>query len=373
MPASITVARGVLFLHLPHRLRRPVVKFLVIKRDKLGDLLLTTPMLAHLRASLPHARIDLLANDYNAWVVADEPTIDRCWVYRRVRNGHQISLSAAWQLLLQNRALRAERYDAVIVANGSCSPRAIERGVTVGGARVIACVNGEAGQAFMRALTDPLPEQPGLHEVERLIALLAPLGIEPPAQPIAPRYRLPQQETMAARQWLSDRALRPRGYVVLGLGARRAKKQPTTAQVLEWTGRIKTDYGLDTVFMWTPGASDNALYPGDDATAEPVLAARCSWIHPFRGPILPALGLIWHAQTSVFPDSGLMHFAAASPGGVLGLFADTTVSPSPVQWGPRGLRAAYLEAPLSVEQLATDTVLHVLQSKLIDPIEEITP
>ena len=92
MPASITVARGVLFLHLPHRLRRPVVKILVIKRDKLGDLLLTTPMLAHLRASLPHARIDLLANDYNAWVVADEPTTRYLIVV------HGASTTSSWSM-----------------------------------------------------------------------------------------------------------------------------------------------------------------------------------------------------------------------------------------------------------------------------------
>ena len=30
------------------------MKILIIKRDKIGDLLLTTPMLAHLRLSLIH-------------------------------------------------------------------------------------------------------------------------------------------------------------------------------------------------------------------------------------------------------------------------------------------------------------------------------
>jgi hypothetical protein len=86
---------------------------------------------------------------------------------------------------------------------------------------------------------------------------------------------------------------------------------------------------LDTVFMWTPGKGDSPHYPGDDDVAQPVLDARAPWIYPFRGPILPALGLIWNARTSLFPDSGLMQFAAASPGGVLGFFAETDVSPSP--------------------------------------------
>ena len=47
-----------------------------------------------------------------------------------------------------------------------------------------------------------------------------------------------------------------------------------------------------------------------------------------------------------------MHFAAASPGGVLGFFAETGVSPAPAQWAPRGPKAGYLEADKSVSELS---------------------
>ena len=55
-----------------------------------------------------------------------------------------------------------------------------------------------------------------------------------------------------------------------------------------------------------------------------------------------------------------MHFGAASPGGVLGLFADTAVSPHPDQWGPRGARATYLEAKNSVSELSDEEVLDAI-------------
>jgi heptosyltransferase-3 len=51
-----------------------------------------------------------------------------------------------------------------------------------------------------------------------------------------------------------------------------------------------------------------------------------------------------------------MHFAAASPGGVLGFFAESDVSPSPVQWAPRGRKAGYLEAGKSVAELPDSLV-----------------
>jgi ADP-heptose:LPS heptosyltransferase len=190
--------------------------------------------------------------------------------------------------------------------------------------------------------------------VDRLLAMLRPLGIAPPEASPLPRYELPQAASAFATRWLRERGVK--GYMVLGLGARRQKKQPSTEQVLRWSAHFNQAWNLDTVFMWTPGRADDALYPGDDEVAQPVLDARPAYLHPFRGPIAEALGLIWGARTSIFPDSGLMHFAAASPGGVLGLFAESSVSPGPVNWAPRGPRAQWLEAARSVSELPDSAV-----------------
>lgn len=330
------------------------MKILILKRDKIGDMLLTTPMLAWLRQQRPQAKIHVLANDYNAWVLTGNPDVDRLWVYRRVKHGGQVSLAAAWEQAVQFFALRRERFDWVIVGNGSESHRAIKRGLWVGGRRTVAYCG--AGKAYA-GLSDALPERVNEHEARRLAGLLTPLGLDLPAQLPYPRYALTGEAQAFAEGWLRERGLAPGGYVVLGLGARRAKKQPDTGQILRWARTLDARHGLKTVFMWTPGKSDNPLYPGDDDTAEPVLAAGEPAIHPFRGPLQPALGLIWNARSSIFPDSGLMHFAAASPGGVLGFFAETDVSPPPSQWAPLGPRARWLEARKAVSELADETVL----------------
>jgi len=337
------------------------VKILVLKRDKIGDLLLTTPLLARLKHALPQAEVHLLASDYNAWVVAGNPHVDRVWIYRRVRHAGRVSIPAAWHWLRQSFALRRERYDWVIVANGDESPRAIRRGLSVRGARTVARC---ADASKYPGLSDPLPPDATRHETDRLLAMLEPLGISAAAEPDFPAYELPGNSSAFARRWLAERGLAPGSYVVLGLGARRPKKQPATAQVLAWSAQLKQRWGLDTVFMWTPGASGDALYPGDDAVAQPVLDARAPEVHPFRGPLPEALGLIWAARTSIFPDSGLMHFAAASPGGVLGLFAEADVSPAPAQWAPRGPRADYLEARKSVTELPDALVFERLAKLL---------
>jgi len=343
------------------------MKVLVLKRDKIGDLLLSTPLLARLKAALPGVETHLLANDYNAWVAQGNPHVDRLWVYRRVRDRGRVSIGAALDWLWQRRALRRERFDWVIVANGDESPRAIRRGLALRGLRVAARC---ADASKYPGLTDPLPLDAAGHEVDRLLGLLAPLGIGREQPTGVPSYVLPVAPAAFATRWLAGRGLERGRYVVLGLGARRPKKQPSSAQVVRWSAHVKQHWGLDTVFLWTPGASGDPRYPGDDAAAQPVLDAASQGLapqlHPFRGPITEALGLIWGARTNLFPDSGLMHFAAASPGGVLGFFADTRVSPAPAQWAPRGAKVAWLEAPNSVSELSDEEVYAQLE-RLLSP------
>ena len=339
------------------------MKILIVKRDKIGDLLLSTPMLAHLRASRPDAEVHLLASEYNAWVVEGNPDVDRLWVYRRVRAGGRIRFTAAIERLLQDIRLRRERYDWVIVANGAESPRAIARGRTVRAKRMVAYCDDAARYA---GITDPLAIDRNRHEMDSLLSMLAPLGIKAPREALFPRFALPHGAAVFAERWLAQHQLKPRKYVVLGLGARRPKKQPSAGQVLRWSEHCKRAWDLDTVFMWTPGRSGDPLYPGDDDAAQPVLDAKAPQLHPYRGPITEALGLIWSARTSVFSDSGLMHFAAASPGGVLGLFAETDVSAGPAQFAPRGPKADYLDAARSVAEIP-DALLYERLGRLASP------
>ena len=335
------------------------MKILILKRDKIGDMLLMTPMLAHLRRALPEAEIHVLANDYNAWVIQDDPNIDKLWIYPRVKLGDAVRPFAVFKQLWQILALRAQRYDFAIAAGGVVSPRAIKRVLQLGATRTVAFCEG---LDLCARLTDALPFPKQVHEVDLNIQLLKPLDINPPPQADLPVYRLPAQWQHSARDWLTREGLQPGGYIVLGLNARRAKRKPTEAQVFRWSKHFKEVWGLDTVFAWMPGPAESKLYPGDDDLVQPILAKKPDYMHPFSysDSVMPLLGIVWQARLSIFPDGGLAHLAAASPGGVLAFFADTTVSPHPSQWGPRGRNVAYLEADKSVEELPDELIFATL-------------
>ncbi len=334
------------------------MKILIVKRDKIGDLLLTTPLIAHLSQALPAARIHVLANDYNAWVVDGNRRIERVWVYRRTRHAGTVRIGAALEQARQFFALRAEHFDVAIAAGGEESPRAILRALAVRAKRCIAYVAGAA--AYGRRLTDPLPAPAAGHETERMFGLLAPLGLAPPLSLPLPEFMLPPTWRDDGARWLREVGFAPGGFILLGLSARDAAKQPTCEQVLRWAARWHREYGCATALQFTPGDAGNALYPGSDALARSILAVAPDYVRPVPDGLAAAIGLFAWARTSVVPDSGLMHFAAASPGGVLGLFADPGRLSTPERWGPRGPRARALVAPQAIARVDDDAVFAAL-------------
>lgn len=338
------------------------MKILIIKRDKIGDMLLMTPMLAHLREQRPDVEIHVLANDYNAWVLEGNPNVDRIWVYPRVRHGAELRPAALWKQVLQVWKLRRQHFDVAIAGGGVISPRAIRRTLLAGAKRSIAYCNPNENEK----LSDPLSLPPRLHEVEANLHLLTPLGIVMPEKAIYPTFQLPPRWDAFARQWITENGLNQQGYIVLGINARRAKRKPTFEQIVRWSSHFKSTWNLDTVLIWQPGHWDNRVYPGDDEHIGPLLDTLPNHVHPFRHEesLLPALGVVWHAATSVFPDGGMAHLASISPGGVLALFAETDVSPHPDNWRPYTLQSDYIEGKKSVADLEDQQIFGKIQALL---------
>ena len=349
------------------------MKVIILKRDKVGDMLLATPMLEHLRRRLPRAEIHMLANDYNAWVIEGDRDIDRLWVYPRVRHGARLRPMALVEQLLQLRSLRREKFDFAIAAGGVVSPRAAGRILKLGARRTIAYAHAgpDASDPVFLKLTDPVTYDRSLHEVESNLRLLAPLGVDMPEAIIHPRYSLAPEWRASGATWLASQGLAPGKFVVIGLNARRVKRKPGTGQILAWARYFKATLGLDSVLIWQPGPADDRVYPGDDAIVGPFMREMPLYLKPFVNPqdVRAAMGVIWHAATSIFPDGGIAHLASASPGGVLALFAETDVSPHPDNWRPHARRSAYLEAARTVAEIVDADVFERVEWLLAQPIQ----
>ena len=81
-----------------------VRRLLVVRHDAAGDMAVTLPALAYLKATLPHADIDVVASPRNASLLHGDPRVRRVEI-----NDHSWR---AWLRLV--RTLRARRYDCVV-------------------------------------------------------------------------------------------------------------------------------------------------------------------------------------------------------------------------------------------------------------------
>ena len=62
------------------------LKILVIRRDNIGDLVCTTPLISALRLRYPRAHIAALVNTYNRQVLEGHPDLDAVYAYAKAKH-----------------------------------------------------------------------------------------------------------------------------------------------------------------------------------------------------------------------------------------------------------------------------------------------
>ena len=80
-------------------------RVLVVRTDRLGDVLLTTPVSTALRQAFPKVRISWLVRPYTAPLLEHTPDVDQILVDRRRIDAGRLRLS-----------IKKENFDAAIVA-----------------------------------------------------------------------------------------------------------------------------------------------------------------------------------------------------------------------------------------------------------------
>ena len=171
---------------------------LIIRTDRLGDVLLTTPVSTALRALFPRARISWLVRPYTAPLLEHNPDIDRIMVDRDESPGR-----------LADR-IRSERIDAAIVAY----PRW----------RVVAALwlarvpvrIGPANKAYCILLNRRIRQRRSRgtkHEADCNLELLETLGA--PFKRYPTRYIATEEERDAARRFLAAKGISGAGPVVI--------------------------------------------------------------------------------------------------------------------------------------------------------------
>ena len=340
--------------------------FLVIRRDNIGDLVLTTPLFAALREKFPTARIAALVNSYNSEVLARNPHLDAVFAYTKASHVPIRARPGAYvRQALTLWRLRRAKFDYAILPNAGFARRALGMARRIGPRHIIGFV-GDPPETS--SIDTPVPHAggTGLHEVEDIWRLLGPLGIagDPPAATLVPdpaRFAALLSSSVATTVFqrgtgvspvMSDQNGRdarspcfdgaavacppacgspppsPTGpLVALHISSRKEKQRWPEENFAALARRLRAEHAARFLVFWSPGDESERVHPGDDRKAARLMAM----IRDLPAAPMPTKNLadliagLSLCDYAVMSDGGAMHIAAALGKPLVCLFGDSSL------------------------------------------------
>lgn len=320
---------------------QPTPRILVIRRDNIGDLVCTTPLLHALRQRFPEGWLGALVNSYNAPVLDGNPDLDATFVYTKAkhREAGQSLAGIYWQRLQMLRRLRRMGLDDVIIATPLPLARMVRLARWLKPRRVIAF--GPCGAD----LELPLSAEP-LHEVEHVFRIAREYGIE--GAPPACRLRASVAAGAAAA---ADR-------IAIHISARKPSQRWPAERFAALIRTLRhANPGLRFRLLWAPGPADDPRHPGDDAKAQAILQALDSDV-PIEAVSTRTLPELIQALAGcgalICADGGAMHLGAGLGLPIVCLFGNSDAG----RWRPWGVPCRVLQKPSrEVADIAVEEVL----------------
>ena len=270
---------------------------LVLRLDRIGDLLMSLPALEGLRAALPQARIRLAVPAWSADVARSAP-VDEVLVWSPPWAGRVQEGADTWPVLLRKaRALRGERLDLALDLQGDVRAAAL---MWLTGARQRVGYANTGGDYLLTRVV-PLDETVSWVAQNRR-AVAAALGRD--AVPEAAMTALTAEERAHGERLLAEHGATRRPRVGLHPSGGRVIKQWDLQRWAEVAARLQREYGATVVI--TGSAADRALAErvGAGLPQPPVdLTGRLG--------VRDTMAVIGALDLFLSPDTGPMHMATA--------------------------------------------------------------
>jgi ADP-heptose:LPS heptosyltransferase len=314
--------------------RAGAVKILVVRRDNIGDLICTTPLLTALRRRHPEAWIGALVNSYNAPVLDRNPDVDAVFAYRKLKHldPGESALAALGARAGMLWRLRLMKLDVVVLATPGLPTRGLTLARWLKPGRIAGFDDGGARTAALD-LRVALASGAARHEVEQVFALAKLFGIEgsAPGLVLVPD---PREVENASALF----AARPGRRIAVHISARRRAQRWPAKCFAELIRRLISEHLAEPMLLWSPGPPDHPQHPGDDEKAAQVLHAigpdRAGVIRYPTAGLSSLIGALAACDEVICSDGGAMHLAAALGKPIVALFGDSPVE----HWRPWGVR-----------------------------------
>lgn len=315
------------------------MNILVVRRDNIGDLVCTTPLISALRQKHPDGWIGAYVNSYNGPILENNPDLDEVVTYTKLKHmkPEERALTALARRMVSLWRLRRRRLDLVILATTDYSPKLVRIARLLGPTRIAGFSDGSRAAAAALDHGVPIDELSGRHEVERVYALAPLLGLPPDPPPLK---IVPDEEEVRK----AAAGFRPsKCRVAVHISARRAKQRWPAESFVALIQHLCSERAASVMLLWSPGASDDPRHPGDDDKAREILKRTATLdvvAYPTRR-LEQLIGALAATDAVICSDGGAMHIAAALGKPIVCFFGDSPVE----RWRPWGVRHHALQAP----------------------------
>jgi ADP-heptose:LPS heptosyltransferase len=323
-------------------------RILVIRRNRMGDMIYTLPLLQALRSHFPTAHITVACDRLG------EPIARSCAAVNEV-----VLLEPGWNrwLALFDNAGRLQDFDCVIAAKGGFDLRLAVLARWTNAARRIGFEwkSGDARNYFTDVVS--MPDEPYKeHQVETLLRLVRPLGFEPPEFALSSlELTLPETSLNFAQDVLAKPPFAGRAeFGLMNMSCNRAVKF-TREDYAALIRRLIQSTDLRVGIVSAPEDRADAQALAREFSPERVVAVATP------GP-LELAALLKKALFFLTPGGGAGHLSAATDTPTVVLWSEPYG-----KWRPRGRRhvlveATGTEARIPVERVWTALVDNFLQS-----------
>ncbi|MCC6159260.1 MAG: lipopolysaccharide heptosyltransferase II [Deltaproteobacteria bacterium] len=291
-------------------------RLLVFQTAYLGDVVLTTPLVAALRRAYPDAVIDMVVQPAWTDVVRHHEALNDVLAYDK-RGAHR----GPRGLLRFARMLRDRRYDVVL-----CPHPSLRSALTLAAARIPVRI-GFADSAGALLFTRRVRRDTSAHEVRRVMSLVSALDLDLDPEPIPPA-RVALDPAVDGAALMGRFGLAPeRPFAAIHPGSVWATKRWTA----EGFGAVGRDLARTFERIVVLGG------PGEESVAGEVANGTGDAALDVSGRLkLPELcALLARAALLVTNDSGPMHIAAAHGVPVVAIFGSTVPALGYAPWGTR--------------------------------------
>jgi ADP-heptose:LPS heptosyltransferase len=296
-----------------------VKRILILRYDRIGDMIITTPVLRALKRQAPHIQLDVLASTANVEIALGNPFVDNLLI-----------LETNWvRLLRQIVYLRKQRYDVILnfIFNRTTGPGILANLVAPNGCKV-----GQGPDRYVfyfnRLLKVKRFEQ---HMLESYVSFIEQtFGIIVPRQELAFQIAIGTDAKRTVDDWLQKQTLRRKSgpnsaglpYLVLNASGKDMDRSLNTRQVGALAKSLSEQPGHRVVVLESPGNKAMSELFRSDGNFQKSLVYRTQ----SSNPLGELASLIEGAFLVISPDTSIVHFASAMQTPVLAIYAPANAS-----------------------------------------------